>query len=174
LQAQTSVLAHRVLRHVVEAPVRLVERRLSFRDRVTQLVKHQLRERVVVVEHLADADRDAAAPVARRVRSVRAREREADARGGAPPDVVDRRCGERTAISCFHRGHSMRRALPRILPAFIVQLTLQSPNALLREIIRQPSCLTGTSDQILPAPKRVNPRRKKRPCNADFTTRRRS
>ena len=89
-EPQTGVLAHGVLGDVVEPPVRRRHGALPFGDRVTELVKDQLRERVVGVERVVGADGDRAAPVAGGVRLACARDRKSDRAGGLAPDRIDR------------------------------------------------------------------------------------
>jgi hypothetical protein len=113
LHAQARVLARRVLGDVVEPPVRFSQRPLPLRDRVTELVKHQLRKGIVVVQHVVHTDRDLARAVAGRVCVACARHREADALRGTAPDGVNVGRGERAGR--FHgrncSGEARRRSM---------------------------------------------------------------
>ena len=172
LHAQARVLAHHVLGDVVEAPVRFPQRRLALRERVTQLVEHQLRQRVVVVQRVRRR-RSRCRPARRWSRT-----RRPCARAG-----TRRRAAARRQISSIAAVASGLRVLPftalilcvkvvRAFSAFIhfaFSVTFARRGA--AEIIRQPSCLTGAADQTL-ASRRVRRVRLTEPCNADFTTRR--
>ena len=144
LHAQARVLAHGVRGDVVEAPVRLPQRRLALRDRVTQLVKHQLRERVVVIERVRRADRDPPARRSSRTRRSCARRLEADALRGARARSRRSRRWRAGCVSGLSRRDSMRGSSNARMSA-VVHFAIASLRcgAALYEIIRHPSCLDG-------------------------------
>jgi hypothetical protein len=94
-ETQAGVLAHDVPGNVLQPPVGQWERRLPLGDRVTELVKDELRERIVGVERVVGADRDRPSSVAARVSVARTGDRETDPRRGRAPDLRDGRRGQR-------------------------------------------------------------------------------
>ncbi len=112
LHAQARMFAHGLLGQVVEAPVRGACAALALRDRVAELVEHELRKRVVDVEDLVGADRDHPGG-AGRVGVGRPADLESHPRGGRAPEVVDRRIGERAAPRFTHPAHLTMRRDPR-------------------------------------------------------------
>jgi hypothetical protein len=119
LQPQARVLAHDVARpRVVEPPVRQPERVRALRDGVAELVEDELSDGIVDVEDRAHADRDRAAPIARRVRLRRAHDAQAEARRRVDPRALDLVARERArSISWGRRIHGAAilpaRATPR-------------------------------------------------------------
>ena len=125
LQAQAGVLAYDVGFDVVEPPIGARERPLALGDGVTELVKDELPEGVVVVERVVSADRDHAAPVAGRIRVARPLDAEADRRRCATPDLVDGLDGE-GASGGEHRRH-LTRSPERLVVVLLLALRYRAP-----------------------------------------------
>jgi len=83
-------------------------------------------------------------------RTTSALQREADARGRAPPDLVDLGRRERAGITSLHGGPSMRRHLGCILRRCVMQFTLRSLPRHTRKYFDNPLALLARRIKSLP------------------------